>query len=157
MAHPPRISGHLWSAALLAAGALVALAADRLSANPAGPSPRTTPALDFGQFAAPLADSGTRQRTPLALRVDPLDGLAGESGVAPRVGGPTVSTSRRTRQLTAILIADERPVAVIDGSVVNVGDTLPDGARITAIRSDRVSIIERTGQHRSLTLSPGGP
>jgi aminoglycoside phosphotransferase (APT) family kinase protein len=59
--------------------------------------------------------------------------------------------------LTAILIADDRPVAVIDGSVVKVGDTLPDGARITAIRSDRVAVMERNGQHRVLTISPGGP
>lgn len=136
---------------------MIALAADRLSANPAGPAPRNNPALDFGEFATPIRDSIARLRTPVALPVDPLESRSGGFVVAPGEGGPTVNAPRRTRQLTAILIADEQPVAVIDGSVVKVGDTLPDGARITAIRSDRVSIIERTGQHRSLTLSPGGP
>ncbi|HEX7939074.1 MAG TPA: hypothetical protein VF483_08770, partial [Gemmatimonadaceae bacterium] len=56
--------------------------------------------------------------------------------VAPRGGVPTVISSvRRGRRLTAILIADGRSVAVIDDAVVSVGDRLPDGARIEEIRS----------------------
>jgi hypothetical protein len=58
--------------------------------------------------------------------------------------------------LTAILIVSEdRSVAVIDDAVVSVGDKLADGARVDAIRSDRVSVVERNGQKRVLTLTAG--
>ena len=156
MANLLNISGHLWNAALLAAAVSLALVAERLSADPAGPVRRAESPVDLGEFALPLATTATRVPAPLALRVDPLES-SHEFVVAPGDAAPTVSASRRERQLTAILIADDRQVAVIDGSVVNVGDTLPDGARITAIRSDRVSIIERGGRMRAITLSSGRP
>jgi hypothetical protein len=59
--------------------------------------------------------------------------------------------------LTAILIADDRPVAVLDEMVVSVGDRLPDGARVDAIRSDGVWVVERSGRRRLLTLTPARP
>jgi len=157
MDHPLQLSGHLWNAVLLAAAALVALAAERMSADPAGPAARRISAPVLGEFTAPVAGSVSSAPQPIALRADPLETRGYDLSVARGNDGPTVNTSRRARQLTAILIADDRPVAVIDGSVVKVGDTLPDGARVTAIRTDRVAVMERNGQHRVLTMSPGGP
>jgi hypothetical protein len=52
-------------------------------------------------------------------------------------------------------VADDKPVAVIDGALVNVGDVLPDGGRIASIRGDRVAISERNGQMRVLTIASG--
>ena len=141
----------------MAAAALVALAAERMSADPAGPAARRISAPVLGEFTAPVAGSVSSAPQPIALRADPLETRGYDLSVARGNDGPTVNTSRRARQLTAILIADDRPVAVIDGSVVKVGDTLPDGARVTAIRTDRVAVMERNGQHRVLTMSPGGP
>jgi hypothetical protein len=55
--------------------------------------------------------------------------------------------------LTAILISDQRRVAVIDEATVGVGDVLRDGARISAIQADRVWVVQKNGQWRMLTLS----
>jgi len=77
------------------------------------------------------------------------------SVASPR-GTPTVS-SGRTRQLTAILVADNRPVAVIDDEVVSVGDVLRDGARVSRIQADRVFLVEKNGKWRTLTLATGRP
>lgn len=97
------------------------------------------------------------------LPVDPFDPRPAADTrafpVASGGGGPTVNATRTSgppgRQLTAILIADDRPVAVIDGAVVNVGDVLPDGGRVASIRSDRVSILEKNGQWKVLIIRSG--
>lgn len=157
--HPQRpMSGHLWSVALLLAGSTVALAAERLAAGARAPITASAgfAALgDIGGYVAPLQDDGATPAVVAQLQVDPLGGGAGlRIPVAPGQRGPTVST-RVGRQLTAILIADDRPVAVIDGVVVNVGDVLPDGGRVASIRADRVAISERNGQMRVLTIPSG--
>lgn len=151
--HP--ISGHLWSLGLLLAGTLVALAAERLAADARAPmvGGASLAALgDIGGFVTPLEGDIQVQGSASALRVDPLGEAAARIPVAPGQRAPTVS-ARGGRQLTAILIADDRPIAVIDGVLVNVGDVLPDGGRVAAIRSDRVAISERNGQMRVLTIS----
>ena len=141
---------------MLATAAVLALAADRLSAAPSGFSaPGAQTVGDIGGFMSPV--TGDAPFTPSEIRVlaDPL--ASREIAVARDAGGRTVQSSGRTRQLTAILITDEKPVAVIDGSVVNVGDTLPDGGRVGVIREDRVAIVDRNGQWRVLTISAPRP
>ena len=87
---------------------------------------------------------------PFGTKPDPSISVASPSG------NPTVSSSgARTRQLTAILVADNRPVAVIDDEVVSVGDVLRDGARVARIQSERVFLVEKSGKWRTLTLAPG--
>lgn len=137
---------------------MIALAAERLSATPAGPAARTVASVDLGEFATPLAGTLPPSAAPLTLRADPLESAGPEFVVAPGDDSPSVNLSpARERQLTAILIADDRPVAVIDGSVVQVGDTLPDGARVSAIRSDRVALIERGGRWRVIPMPTQRP
>ena len=110
-------------------------------------------------FLAPLRHELSKSGYDGRLRVDPLADRrpsAGGAAVAPRGGVPTVSSSGRSgRRLTAILIADDRSVAVIDDAVVSIGDRLPDGARVDAIQSDRVSVVDRNGRRRVLTLTTG--
>lgn len=113
---------------------------------------------DVGNFMSPVTGDLGPQRADVKLARDPFEATppGGGAAVASVAPAPTVNASRRpARQLTAILIADDRPVAVIDGEVVNVGDVLPDGARVASIREDRVSLLERSGQWRVLTLSSG--
>ncbi len=113
---------------------------------------------DIGDFLSPVTGDLGQQGSDVKLARDPFETTAsgGAAGVASAAPVPTVNASRRpARQLTAILIADDIPVAVIDGEVVSVGDVLPDGARIASIREDRVSLLERGGQWRVLTLSSG--
>ncbi|MEX2179721.1 MAG: hypothetical protein WD801_13475 [Gemmatimonadaceae bacterium] len=138
--------------------ALVALTVEQLSADPRGPATARDDAMDdVGAFMTPGLVGLPFDRPEVRLQFDPFVSARRQLDVAPTPGTPTVSASRRTRQLTAILIADDRPVAVIDGTVVSVGDMLSDGARITAIRADRVAVMERNGQHRALTMSTVRP
>jgi hypothetical protein len=102
------------------------------------------------------ADAGTGRFTP-AIAVDPFDHRAGgsELDVASTDADPTVPSTRGRggRALTAILIADDRRVAVIDDSTVSVGDHLRDGARVSAIQPDRVFVVEKSGQWTVLVLA----
>lgn len=143
--------------------AALALAADRISAGPAGPGgARGADAIgDIGGFvsAGRGGPDAVLPRYDAQLRVDPFDGarLPGWISVASPQGTPTVSRNGSARQLTAILIADDKPVAVVDGDVVGVGDVLRDGARISGIQADRVFVVEKNGTWRTLTLSTGKP
>lgn len=144
--------------ALLLAGALVALAAERLAARARAPIAGgvSLAALgDIGGFVTPLEAGAALPGAAADLAVDPFGAAApSRIPVAPGPRTPTVN-ARGGRQLTAILIADDRPVAVIDGALVNVGDVLPDGGRVAAIRADRVAISEKNGQMRVLMIPTG--
>ena len=98
-----------------------------------------------------------------SVAVDPFDHDAhagGRSTVALDEATPTVPSAPTAqsagRRLTAILIADERRVAVIDETAVAVGDVLRDGSRVSAIQPDRVWVVERNGGWQMLTLSTRG-
>jgi hypothetical protein len=134
--------------------------AERLAAGARGPAvgaPGIASVGDIAGFVAPLEQTAEPTAVAAQLRVDPFDDRgSGRIPVASGQRAPTVSARvGGARQLTAILIADDRPVAVIDGAVVNVGDVLPDGGRVAAIRADRVAIAERNGQMRVLTIPTG--
>lgn len=140
------------------AGTVVALAAERLSAGARAPiaGGASLAALgDIGGFMTPLQGGTDVPVSSASLHSDPFDaGARAGFPVAQAPGTPTVR-ARAGRQLTAILVADDRPVAVIDGALVNVGDVLPDGGRVASIRGDRVAISERNGQMRVLTIASG--
>lgn len=103
----------------------------------------------------PASDSAVRTYG-LAIRSDPLS--RGTKWVGPAVASalnaPTVRTTAGGR-LTAVLIAGDRRVAVIDDRAVSVGDVLPDGSRISAIQPDGVWLVEKNGRWRQLPLSRG--
>lgn len=145
---------------MLAAAVVVALAAERVSADPRGPvrPARAEDLGDIGSFVAPLGLDSAMSRFEPRVWVEPLERRQTWDGVASAPGRPTVSKSvGRGRRLTAILIADHRPVAVIDDEVFGVGGTLKDGARISAIQADRVWLVEKDGKWRMLTLASGRP
>lgn len=114
------------------------------------------PPMSFAALPAPARlDTASRRFDPQLTR-DPL--ASSEIPVAKTPGTPTVSrTSGQERRLTAILIADDRPVAVINDKVVEVGTSLPDGARVSRIQADRVWLVEKTGSWRVLTLAARTP
>jgi hypothetical protein len=140
----------------LALAATVALAVDRYSAGLA-PSGRNVAALgDVAEFLG-TSHAATVSRREVTLRVDPFAGEGANSVASPRNASTVSGGAGSTRQLTAILVASDRPVAVIDDEVVGVGDLLRDGARVSRIQSDRVFLIEKTGKWRTLTLATGRP
>ena len=162
MAHP--LSGHLWNAAILVVSASVALAAERIAM--VAPRSAATGSLDasslgdVADFVAPVRADLVLPRFRMNVQFDPFDNsLAAvrQSDVAPQASPGTVpSSSAPRRGLTAILIADERRVAVIDDAAVSVGDVLRNGARVAAIQPDRVFVVEKNGRFRTLTLTNRG-
>lgn len=137
---------------------MIALAADRLSATGARAG-RQVASADVGAFVLPVSGDVTPHTPPITLALDPFDDRRGAGrapGVASGSARPTVpGATARGRSLTAILVADERRVAVIDDETVTVGATLPDGARVAAILPDRVWVVEKNGRRHMLTLTRG--
>lgn len=162
-----QLSGHLWSAAILVASAAVALAAEGLTATPrtrAGGAWDAAAFADIGNFIAPIRSDSILPSFTMRVRIDPFDSrrdVVDQSVVASPGGMPTVPSSSTSspanvRGLTAILIADERRVAVINETTVSVGDVLANGARVAAIQPDRVFVVEKNGRWRTLTLTNRG-
>jgi hypothetical protein len=144
--------------ALAASAGLVAEWASRAPGGTRATATRSAPA-DIDTFLAPYRVDRSKTGWDGRLSADPLAARrpsVGGEAVARPSGVPTVSSGNRGRRLTAILIiSDDRSVAVIDDAVVGVGDKLADGSRVDAIQSDRVSVVERNGQKRVLTLTAG--
>jgi len=136
--------------------------ADRLSAAPAraGAAGVSVGAIgDVASFVTPVGTASALPRFQLTIPVDPFDDRrrpSYQAAVASQTGTPTVPTVAAGSALTAILIADERRVAVIDDAIVRVGDVLRGGARVAAIHPDRVSVVEKDGRWRTLTLTNRG-
>lgn len=155
---PQRLmSGHLWSFVLLVAGTFVALTAERLAAGARAPLSAGAAVASLGDiapFVTPPDAERVDQRGGAPLLRDPFEGPGPVIPVASGQRGPTVNPGS-ARQLTAILMADDQTVAVIDGVVVKVGDVLPDGGRVASIRSDRVAIAARDGRMRVLIIPSG--
>jgi hypothetical protein len=160
-----RSRSHLWNAALLLAAAAIALAAERLSAAPEpGPVGAPSASPEISPFVAPLAADSALPSFRQIVAVDPFDSRGGRTpqstvasgGPVPTVTSAPTARPQGGRQLTAILIADERRVAVIDESTVKVGDVLRDGSRVSAIQPDRVWVVEKDGRWQMLTLTTRG-
>jgi hypothetical protein len=155
MAH--QLSDHLWSAGILVVAAVVALAAERLAGEPAPSVPLARAANeDIGGFVTPVGYAGMLPSSGMAVGIDPFGGQSRESqaeysvvGPGPSGAGPARTAGRR---LTAILVADNRRVAVIDDATVGIGDLLRDGSRVSAIQADRVWVVNRAGQWQMLSL-----
>src|SRR6266513_2303748 len=152
------LSEHLWNAAMFVVAALVALAADRVAASshPIAPGSLDVGALrEIADFVAPVRPDSGMPRYRADTHSDPLDSRVAEphADVASQAGIPAVRAVPAPNRLTAILVSDERRVAVIDEAMVSVGDVLSDGARVTAIQRDRVFVIEKNGHWRTLTLT----
>lgn len=66
---------------------------------------------------------------------------------------PVVRPVVRDRYVvSAILISNDRRIAVINESLVTVGSMLPGGFRVTAIESNHVQIVAPSGASRMLTV-----
>ena len=141
------------------------MAAERLVAAPARVTALATSPNgglpDIGNFVARTWGDSVAPGFHTSVTVDPFESRPPsfeQLGVASATDVPTVlpSTAPGGLRLTAILVAAERRVAVIDDATVSVGDVLPDGARVSAIQPDRVWVVERDGRWRMLTLTNRG-
>lgn len=112
------------------------------AAELAGLEPYLTPvAMDAGQVTVPppVAVDGDPFSRPLAV------------GPEPSPGQPGIETAARWA-VTAILIAGDRRVAIVNDKLVRPGDRLEGGARIGAVERDHVVLITPDGERRRLEL-----
>lgn len=164
MAH--QLSGHLWNAAILALSVAIAVAAERLTSSPqpaiaGGTRGAGLAGTDISDLVAPIGFDSMVPAFRMPVRIDPFGAgtRVGESAVAYMPGSRTVRTSSANgggRVLTAILVSDDRRVAVIDDAAVSVGDVLPDGARVSAIQPSKVFVVDSKGRFQTLTLTNRG-
>ena len=68
---------------------------------------------------------------------------------------PVEEPSTSSWELSAIMIAGSRPVAIIDDEAFAAGARLPDGAVVLQIERDHVVIRTPNGTRRRLVLSAG--
>ena len=116
-------------------------------------------------YTAPAAlDSLGRYLRPIALtaarpQAEPAELFAREDYFAQRRertdNGAAATAGPATPRwvVSAILLTDARRMAVVNDSVVVVGSTLPGGARILEIQSDRVVLQEAGGGRRVISLN----
>ena len=113
---------------------------------------------ELSAFVRPLASR--QDVSPRATVAAPTDDPFTVDGR--RVAGPTTTPTttatpdRPAGRLTAILIANDGSVAVIDEEAVAVGGRLRTGERVASIQPDRVWVVTPNGQWRALTLPARG-
>ena len=143
----------------------IAVAAERLTREPRGPNAGAAGAAgltgtDISGFVAPLGFDSMVPPFRMPVRIDPLESgtRSNELAVAYPTGPRTVRTSSESggHVLTAILVSDDRRVAVIDEAAVSVGDVLSDGARVSAIQPSKVFVVDSKGRFHTLTLTNRG-
>ena len=71
----------------------------------------------------------------------------------PRYAVASPSTRPAAARVTAILISQDRRLAIIDEQILSVSDPVPGAGRIEAIEPERV-IISRNGRREILRLLP---
>lgn len=116
----------------------------------------TPSSLDsLGRYLRPIALTAARgpgQAAELFVR----DDYYAQPAPRERSSGGSSAPSGPARPrwvVSAILLMDARRMAVVNDSVVVVGSTLPGGARIVEIQSDRVVLQESGGARRVVSLN----
>lgn len=111
----------------------------------------------LSRYLTPMADSLAASRDTVnaaAFEGDPFEPPA-PVHVAPAPRSAVAPAPAPDWVLSAIFITASRRAAVVNDVLVNIGDRLPGGARVSAIERDHVVIIEPSGTQRRLTLREG--
>jgi hypothetical protein len=143
-----------------------------VAAHSALKPPKNAPTVSASIPSAAEMDSLSKYLSPRAARGVPV--LA--TGNALRAGQPdpffsmdVVTTSdslnrtvprpavRDRYVVTAILISNNKRIAVINEALVTVGSMLPGGFRVTAIENDHVEIVAPSGVSRMLAIRESNP
>ena len=85
----------------------------------------------------------------------PNGGFAGNAGVSNGTEAAAPPPPRWT--LSAIMVAGDRKIAILNDRMVRPGDRLDDGARVERVESDHIVIITPEGARRRLQLERQGP
>jgi hypothetical protein len=112
--------------------------------------PTASELVELERYLTPVAvGEVARVGTPPRVEIDgnPFRGPA----PAPREEQPQEAAPLPWR-VTAIMIAGDRRVAVVNDRLVRPGDRLEDGARVESVGRDYVVLITPDGQRRRLEL-----
>lgn len=108
----------------------------------------------MGRYLRPVALTAARRPTEAAELFAREDYYARPEREAMDVVPSAPAAPAGSRWVvSAILLTDARSMAVVNDSVVVVGSTLPGGARIVEIQSDRVVLQEAGGGRRVISLN----
>jgi len=113
-------------------------------------------ALDsLGRYLRPIALTSARRPAEAAELFAREDYYVQPERAERSFAGPSAPAgpARPRWVVSAILLTDARRMAVVNDSVVVVGSTLPGGARIVEILSDRVVLQESGGGRRIISLN----
>ena len=102
------------------------------------------------RYLTPAVDAGTGV-VPLRVVIEGSPFRASATASRPEPGRPVREPAPRWA-LTAILIAGERRIAIVNDRMVRPGDRLEDGARVAEVERDHVVLITPGGERRRLEL-----
>ena len=142
----------LFSASVVVATARYLAAGDRDSS--AGPLRRWPDPQRLDTLSAFLgAPEGAGPIIPeTALRTDDFEDYEPEYEPAVTGADPAVEQPRPAWRVSAILVADNRRVAIVNDSAVSIGDPLPGGAQVVEIELDFVVLRAANGDRTVLRL-----
>jgi hypothetical protein len=125
---------------------------------------RTAPPLtdveSLQPYLAPLGDQAAARNDSAAVVAirDPF--------VAPGPVAPTITTAKTARissrgtarspwVVTTVLVEGTRKSAIVNDRWVNLGDSLADGSRLTAVERDHVIVTDAKGVQHRISIQGG--
>jgi hypothetical protein len=112
-------------------------------------------------YAGGVADSDLVIRVPMevALTRHLAVGLAATPAAAstePRLAARPAQTAARVYHVTTTLMAGARRAALINDQLIYVGESLPDGSKLTTVERDRVVLTDPGGVTHTVAVAGEG-
>lgn len=115
--------------------------------------PTASELVELERYLVPVTADETRVGVPPRVVIDGSPFRAPPVAVEAAPLSPRPATAPAPRwTVTAIMIAGDRRVAIVNDRLVRPGHRFDDGARIEAVERDHVVLITPSGQRRRLEL-----
>jgi hypothetical protein len=123
-------------------------------------TPQLTDVESLRPYLGPLGDSvAVRNHSTSALTIhDPFNA---SNGVAPTIAEPKAAGTPRRKSarspwvVTTVLLEGSRKSAIVNDKWVNLGDSLADGSRLTAVERDHVIVTDAKGVPHRISIQGG--
>jgi hypothetical protein len=118
-------------------------------------APPLTDVESLQPYLAPLSGSVARSDSaPVVATRDPFGPSARPVPMVSAVK-PPVRSSRSRWVVTTVLLEGSRRSAIVNDNWVNLGDSLADGARLTAVERDHVIVTDAKGVRHRVSIQGG--
>ncbi len=147
--------------AVLATGALAwrSLSAATVAAPPV---PQTAGLEQLSKYLKPAADAAPASMAPdlpVVVARDPFGSTTpAVADAGPAEGEPSTRRNASTEDswvVNAVLITGSYKAAIINDSLVTLGNKLYDGTRLTAVERDHIVLTDKQGTKRTITVRDG--